>query len=136
MLPLRERPEFKRRYSAVAGLFLLHVFAHDDVLEFFFESRRTRVRSANCERKIKYCAQPGMAERSQWGNVGALSYSRRDAYRGAGSAVLQYALMTLARRAETGWDCILNRATLPPRDGSAAIASAGRDDPMPRSPLG
>jgi hypothetical protein len=102
----------------------------------FFESRRARVRSANCERKIKYCAQPGMAERSQWGNVGALRYSRRDAYRGAGSAALQYALMTLARRAETGWDCILNRATLPLRDGSAAIASAGRDDPMPRSPLG
>jgi hypothetical protein len=39
MLPLRERPEFKRRYSSIAGLFLHHVFAHGDVLQFFWMCR-------------------------------------------------------------------------------------------------
>jgi hypothetical protein len=65
MLPLRERPEFKRRYSSIAGLFLHHVFAHGDVLQFFwmcrifFESRRARTRAARIA-DAKYRAQPGM----------------------------------------------------------------------------
>jgi hypothetical protein len=45
-----------------------------------------RARSARIA-DAKYCAQPGMTERSQWSNVGALSYSRRDACRLPGSRV-------------------------------------------------
>jgi hypothetical protein len=36
MLPLTVRLEFKRRYSAIAGLFHIR-FAHGDVLEFFLK---------------------------------------------------------------------------------------------------
>src|SRR5713226_10025651 len=85
MLPLTKRPEFKRRYSAGCRIIFASCFAHDDVLEFFLKAAE-RAHAARIA-EAKYCAQPGMAERSQWSNVGALSYSRRDACRLPGSRV-------------------------------------------------
>jgi hypothetical protein len=58
MLPQRERPEFKRRYSAGRRIIFASCFAHDDVLEFFLKAAE-RARSANCGSKILRSAGHG-----------------------------------------------------------------------------